>query len=251
MNSKIVCGGLIVAALGLGFYGVKSCNNERGVISVSTSAEAEMAPDTVEINITVKTTDKNSLATAAKENKEKTDKIYAMLEKSITADNGDYLKTANYNARPVYVYNHELKRQVMDKYEVSNQIIVHTKNIAQLGSIIDKSIALGATDVDDLNFSLSGYEDKCLELLNQASKEAYSRAQASALASGAEIAGVQSMNISCSENNPRPIAYRLMAKGMMMANAAMEEMETADTATPIQSGNLKIFANVNAGYYLK
>ena len=62
MNSKIVWGGLIVAALGLGFYGVKSCNNERGVISVSTSAEAEMAPDTVEINITVKTTDKNSLA---------------------------------------------------------------------------------------------------------------------------------------------------------------------------------------------
>lgn len=251
MNNKITLCGIILVALVLGFWSAKTCTKERGVITVNTSSEAEIAPDTVEINIAIKTSDKVSLNKAAEENKKKTDKIYAMLDGMINAENGDYLKTANYSAKPVYVYDHELKRQIMDKYEVANQIIVHTKNINQLGKIIDQAIALGATDINDLNFSVSGYEAKCLELLEKASKEAYTRAQAAAEASQSKIDGVQSMNVSCSDNNVRPVAYRFMAKGMMMANAAMDGVEAMENSTPIQSGNLKVYANVNAGYYLK
>lgn len=239
---------LIAGVIGFGL--AKSNMSEKGTLSVNTSAEAEIAPDTVEVSIAIKTSDKNSLQKAAKENKEKSDKIYAMLQEMIDKDNGDYLKTANYNARPLYVYNHELKRQVMDKYEVSNQIIVHTKNIQQLGNIIDRAISLGATDVNDLNFSVSGYEAKCRELLDEAAEKAYKRAEVAAQASKTKIVGVQMINANCSENSVHPVPYRMMAKGVMMANA-MEDMAVAETSTPIQSGTLKIYANFNASYWLK
>lgn len=71
----------------------------------------------------------------------------------ITPTNGDYLKTANYSASPSYVYNNN--KRILDKYEVSNNIIVHTKSLDKISTIIDKSLELGATTVDSLNFSLS------------------------------------------------------------------------------------------------
>ncbi len=245
---------IIVLIAGIIGYGLANKNNEneKGVLSVNTSAEAEIAPDTVEVSITVKTSDKNLLNKAAKENKEKSDKIYAMLQQIIDKNNGDYLKTANYNAQPVYIYNHELKKQVLEKYEVSNQIIVHTKNITQLGEIIDRSISLGATNVDDLNFSVSGYEAKCRELINEAAKKAYGRAEVAAQASKTKIVGVQIINAGCSENNARPVPYRMMAKSAMMLNMAeMSDGVANEAATPIQSGNLKVFANFSASYWLK
>ena len=235
----------------IGYYLAKNTSTEQGNLSVNTSSESEVSPDTVEISITVKTDDKLNLQKAAQENKEKSDKIYAMLQDMINKDNGDYIKTANYNARPVYVYNHELKRQVMDKYEVSNQIIIHTKNINDLGTIIDKSIALGATDVNDLNFLVSEYETKCRELLDQAAVKAYKRAEVAALASHAKISGVQSINVNCSENTPHPVPYRMAAKNMMLAASVADGAMVEEASTPIQSGTIKIYANFNASYYLK
>lgn len=242
---------VIVLIAGIVGFGIaKNSEDNRGTLSINTSSEAEIAPDVVEITIAIKTSDKNSLQKAAKENKEKSDKIYTMLQNMINQQKGDYIKTANYDARPIYVYNHELKRQVMDKYEVSNQIIVHTKNIAQLGDIIDKSISLGATDVNDLNFAVSEYEAKCRELIDEAAVKAYKRAEVAAIASKTKIIGVQSINANCSENSPRPVPYRMMAKGMLMANATMDAA-IPEAATPIQSGTLKIYANFNASYWLK
>jgi len=243
---------LVLIAGIVGFGIAKNNDNEKGSLSVNTSAEAEIAPDTVELGIAIKTDDKTSLNKAAKENKEKSDKIYAMLQAMINTKDGDYLKTADYNARPVYVYNHEMKKQVLEKYEVANKIIVHTKNIAQLGNIIDKAISLGATNVDDLSFSVSGYEAKCRELIDEAATKAYGRAEMAAKASKTRIVGVQMINAGCSENSVQPVPYRMMTKGvMMMANAMTDALMEPEAATPIQSGNLKVFANFSASYWLK
>lgn len=53
-----------------------------------------------------------------------------------------------------------------------NSIIVHTKNVDKAGNIIDKAISLGATNVNDLNFSVSNYEAQCNDLLAIAAKKA-------------------------------------------------------------------------------
>lgn len=79
--------------------------DKRGYVSVSYTAEKEVAPDTVEISIAVKTDDKKSMQEATRKNKEISDKIYNYLKGAITTANGDYIKTSNYSAAPVYNYS--------------------------------------------------------------------------------------------------------------------------------------------------
>ena len=245
-----IVAGMVVSGYGLISYGAECCAPEKGTLSVSTTANAEISPDLVEINIAIKTKDNKSLQKAAADNKLISDNVYAAIKAMINTSNGDYLKTADYNARPVYTYTSNNKK-VLDKYEVSNNIIVHTKNIEQTGKIIDKAISLGATDVNDLRFSVSNYEKQCNDLLTIASNKAKTRADVTAKASGTYITGVKNMNISCSENSSNRVQYRYMAKNMAFGASNDEAAAPQAVATPIQSGIIKIYANLNAEYYIK
>ena len=78
-------------------------------------------------------------------------------------DNMDYIKTADFSATPIY--NYVNKKRVFDKYEVSNTIIVHTKNIDKAGEIIDKAIAAGAVyDGDFWDYYEGKTVDKALPI---------------------------------------------------------------------------------------
>lgn len=222
---------------------------ERGYISVNTSANTEVSPDVVEISIAVKTSDSKSMIKATTENKETSDKVYAAIKSMINPANGDYIKTADFRATPHYTYSSNGKKN-FDKYEVSNNIIVHTKNIEKTGNIIDKAISLGATNVNDLTFSVSNYEAQCNDLLAIAAKKAKTRADIVAKTSMSYITGVKSMNISCSTNESNRVQYRMYAKNMAMTDAA-GSAEAEPAATPIQGGIIKIYANLNASYFVK
>ena len=221
---------------------------ERGYISVSTSANTEVSPDVVEINIAVKTSDSKSMLKATTENKEISDKVYTEIKGMINSANGDYVKTADFNATPIYTYSSNGKKN-FDKYEVSNNIIVHTKNIEKTGSIIDKAISLGATNVNSLLFSVSNYDEQCNDLLAIAAKKAKTRADILAKSSSTYVTGVKTMNIRCSTNNNNIVQYRLFAKNMAMDSVAGAAPEAA--ATPIQGGIIKIYANLDASYFVK
>ena len=159
----IVCGTSFAAS-------TTQAEPERGYISVNTSANTEITPNVVEINIAVKTSDSKSMLKATTENKETSDKVYTAIKSMINSANGDFIKTADYNATPVYSYNSAGKKN-FDKYEVSNNIIVHTKNIEKTGAIIDKAISLGATNINELSFSVSDYEKQCNDLLEIATED--------------------------------------------------------------------------------
>lgn len=142
---------------------------ERGYISVNTTANTELAPDVAEISIAVQTTDSKSMQKATLQNKEVSDKVISALKSMINTADGDYIKTSDFNASPIYSYSGS--RRTLDKYQVSNSIIIHTKSIEKVGAMIDKAIALGATNVDSLAFSVSNYENQCNDLLSIATKK--------------------------------------------------------------------------------
>ena len=77
---------------------------ERGYISVNTSANTEIAPDVAEISFAVQTTDNKSMQKATQMNKEISDKVFAELKSMINTQNGDYIKTSDFNASPIYNY---------------------------------------------------------------------------------------------------------------------------------------------------
>ena len=222
--------------------------NERGTISVNTSANTELAPDVAEISFAVQTFDTKSMQKATLANKEISDKVLAELKSMSNTENGDYIKTSDFSASPVYSYSSS--KRVFDKYEVNNRVIVHTKSIDKVGNMIDKAIAAGATNVDNLSFSLSNYESQCNDLITIATKKAQARANYAAKALNTSVAGISSLSTSCSTNNYNPPRF-YMAKNMIADVAETESASMGAGATSISNGVVKIYANVNASFFVK
>lgn len=224
---------------------------ERGYISVSSYANVELQPDVVEINLAIVTDDSKSLQKAADDNKEVSDKIYEELSALINKDNGDYVKTSNYNASPVYVYKNGKK--TISKYEVSNNISVRTKNIQDASKMIDKALLLGATNINGIHFSLSKYDKQCNDLLSIAGKKAHARAAAMAASSGNSILGIRTMNGSCSSSSDAAYPRRLYASNMAMSAKGVDTADAVEeeSFTPIKGGVIKINANINASYFVR
>lgn len=237
----------VIVGLALGCASVQAISEsiERGYISVNTSANAELAPDVAEISIAVKTYDNKSMQKATLQNKEISEQVISTLKSMIDTSKGDYIKTADFSATPIYSYSGNKRN--FDKYQVLNSVVVHTKSIDKIGTMIDKAIALGATDVNSLNFSVSNYEAQCNDLLTLAAKKASARANAVAKTVPTTLAGIRSMDVSCSTSNSSRPQYK-----MLMANRAMMmDSEAAGSSTSIESGVIKVFANVSATYFVK
>lgn len=245
MKKFLISAAIVGLALSCASVQAISESIERGYISVNTSANAELAPDVAEISIAVKTYDNKSMQKATLQNKEISEQVISTLKSMIDTSKGDYIKTADFSATPIYSYSGNKRN--FDKYQVSNSVVVHTKSIDKIGTMIDKSIALGATDVNSLNFSISSYEAQCNDLLTLAAKKASARANAVAKTVPTTLSGIRSMDVSCSTSNSSRPQYK-----MLMANRAMMmDSEAAGSSTTIESGVIKVFANVSATYFVK
>ena len=218
---------------------------ERGFVSVNTSANTELTPDIADISIAIQTYDSKSLQKATTENKEISQKVLSALKVMINPLQGDYVKTMDFTASPVYSYSGSKRN--FDKYEVSNTVIIHTKSIDKVGAMIDKAISLGATNVNNLALSVSNYDDECNELLVTATKKAQNRANLLAKAASTTVTGVRSINVSCSANNSITPQYRMLSANI--GGADMAEAKAASTS--IEKGIVKIYATVNATFFVK
>ncbi len=219
--------------------------NNKGTISVNVSTDTEIAPDTAEISFAIKTSDLSSMQKATVLNKEISEKVFSELQSLIDIKNGDYIKTSDFTANPVYSYVNSKK--IFEKYEVSNKVIVHTKSIDKLGSMIDNAILKGATNIDNLVFTASNYEAQCNDLISKATIKAKNRAQTVANSLFTTLDGISNLSTSCSLNNGySPRLY--MAKNMI-ADTASESLPSANTL--ISNGLIKLNANVNASFYVK
>ena len=179
-------------------------------------------------------------------NKEASDRVLSVLSSMLNSSNGDYIKTSDFSASPIYTYSGSKRN--LDKYEVSNRVIVHTKSLDKIGAMIDKAIEAGATNVDNLNFSLSTYDSQCNDLLGIATKKAQSRAGLLAKNLATTLDGVRTFDVSCNANNySSPRMY--MAKNMLASVA--DEAASGGTQTSISGGVVKIYANVNASFFVK
>lgn len=213
---------------------------DEGYVSISASTTKEIAPNQAEIAVNIETSDK-SLQKASADNKIISDRVYSSLNGLLSAEKGDYLKTGTYTATPVYIYTKDNKK-VFDKYVVTNNVVVKTKNTELVAKIIDTAIAQGATQVNDLQFLVADYDSVCSELLAGLTKRAYTQASAVAASISQKVIGTKSINLTCNpESNQRP-HYTMMAKS---------SMDSASSPTPIESGKIKIYANIDASFYVK
>lgn len=228
----------LLVALGICAF-AEVTDKDKGSISVNASTTKEIAPNQAEISISIETSD-SSLKNASENNKVIANNVYTCIKAIL--DSNDYIKTGEYSARPQYIYTKDNKK-ILDKYVVTNTVTVKTKNLKVVPKLIDTAIEQGATKIDNLNFSAINYEDICNDALADLTKKAYIKAKTIASSINAKIVGIQTINTTCNtNNNPIPFyAYPMAAKGSF----------DGASSTPISSGQIKLFANIDASFYIK
>jgi len=122
LTSALVCS-VIIAATAFSCR-ASVVEKDEGYISVNASATKEVAPDQAQITVNIETSDK-SLQKASEDNKIAAGKVYSSLKAILNTEKGDYIKTSNYSANPVYICTKDNKK-VFDKYVVSNNVVVKT-----------------------------------------------------------------------------------------------------------------------------
>lgn len=216
----------------------ETVDKEKGYISLSLSTTKEVTPNQAEINIGIETSNQ-SMQKAAEENKLIANKIYTMLKPLLGSD--DYIKTNTYSARPQYSYTRDNKK-ILDKYVVTNSVTVKTKKTDIVSKLIDASIAQGATNINNLQFTVTDYDSACNDALAELTKKTYTQASSVAKSINSQVLGIKSINATCNTDSaPRP-CYAMMAP-------KAEDM--AGSTTPIEVGKTKVYANIDASYYVK
>ncbi len=221
----------------------------QGAIFVEATSNLDLQPDVVEFNVIVTTKDKTSLEHASISNKEISSKVFHALDTMIDKNNGDYIKTIDYSARPTYYYSNG--KQIFDRFEVTNTITVHTKKITEVGTFIDKSLSLGATNIGNIDFKLEDQNTYCNELLGIATRKAKAKAETVAQASGQKITGIKELRTSCHVNSMNHNYPRYMNAKMTMSAGAAYDLATEDAATVVSGGAMKLYATVDAEFYAK
>ena len=234
---------VVLSLIMMSFFAVPTMAKEAGVIYANGVSTIELQPDVAEFDIVITTKDKSSLENASIANKEISQKIYNDLGNMIDKSNGDYLKTVNYSAEPHYYYNNG--KQIFEAFMVTNTITVHTKKITEIGMLIDKALNLGATNINNIGFKLEDYNAYANNLLAIATKKAVTQAETVAQASGQKLNGVKSLRTSCNTNNYSQPRFYKVATGMM------DNAMSVENSTQVQGGAIKLYAVVDAEFYLK
>ena len=119
-------------------------------ISITAQGQAISSSDVAVVRVGVKT-EGMKIAVVAKENNEKMNAILTALM-ALGIDKKD-IQTINYSLNPQYDYTDKGER-VFKGYALSQEIKIKIRDFAKAGDVLEKSTALGANLVGDLQFTI-------------------------------------------------------------------------------------------------
>ena len=183
----------------------------------------------------------NSAQGASSENSQKADAVITKIKGMLRKDLGDSIKTSSYSIQPIYQYDSNKRKDVLNGYRASNQIDINTKQVTNAGSIVDAAVNAGANQVSGINFIIENNKEYTNKVITDAINTAKSQANAVAAALGLKITGVKRVVVSCGGGPVFPM-YRMMGA---VAGAPMQ------APTPIEPGEVKIDSGVSIDFYVQ
>lgn len=211
---------------------------EPNTISVNGMAEQEVAPDMayVDIGITVKADE----ADAARSQEAR---IAEQVRKSLLglAITGDNLQSTGYNLYQEYKTDKNGER-VDGKFVISSNLKITVNDINKVSQVIDAAVKSGATNINNVSFTLSSKNNVQLQLLAAAVENARSKAEVVANAGHRALGSMLSADINSFDG------------GMIVEAGAKlrSSMMTADNSAPTQlePGKIKLNARVQVVFSL-
>ena len=202
---------------------------QKRVMTVTGIGSLSITPDTVQIQLEVKT-ESMQLSQAQQENAELMDRVIeSLLELGIAREN---IQTVSYNISPQYDYVEG--RQVFRGYEVINSINVTIKNIEQAGTIIDTAVRNGVNQVSNIRFTVENEQIPYQEALSLALRNALGKAQT--------IANTIQVKL---DPQPIKIVETMRQEPILYRSFAATEMSAT---TPIEPGQITIKATVEVQF---
>ncbi|MER3446348.1 MAG: hypothetical protein C4291_05630 [Candidatus Dadabacteria bacterium] len=204
---------------------------EKSTLEAVGRGEVKIKPDVVYLTISVEATAKKA-SDAVRENAEKMKSVMDKLKSEIGKE--DRITTSGYTLSPIYEYNDKIKGSQLTGYRASNGVMIETRNLNDIGKLIDSATQVGANRVDSLSFDTDRREEYKRQALVQAVQDARATADTVARALGVKV--VKILRISPSYEVPRPMVRELGFAKMAASQAA---------PTPIEPGELTVSATVN------
>ncbi|MBZ5583253.1 MAG: SIMPL domain-containing protein [Acidobacteriia bacterium] len=196
--------------------------------SVMAAGEAVVSvkPDLAKINIGVLTQAPSAQAASS----QNAAQVQAVLDKlrSALGPRAD-IRTAAYTLSPNYQYPRPGGQPTIAGYSASNTVEITTADLAGVGKLIDAATQAGATNIQQLQFTLKDEAPVRAEALRQASAQARANAEAMAAGLGLKLGKVLWLD----QGTTPQVAPRMM----QMAGAA-------NAATPVEEGNIEVRAAV-------
>lgn len=194
MNTKKLI--VAVALTLLVVFVVSGCGSQTSVVTsdmpqiIQTYGEAEVKaePDLARISLAIETRS-NSAEQAVEENARLANAVFEALSGFGLTE--DEIKTGSYQ---LYSYREwfeeRLSSEELITYQVSNEVVVSTSRIDEVGEIIDLAIRSGANNINYINFELENPQELQLQALKTATEQAKKKAEAIAESADERISGL-------------------------------------------------------------
>ncbi len=210
-------------------------------IAVSGKGEVMTSPDTAFVDAGVTTTAATAREALTANTKSMSDLIATLKTQGV--DPRD-IQTSGFSVSPQYVYpdkdaDGNTPPPRITGYQVQNGVNVEVRKLADLGTILDKIVTVGANTIDGVSFSVSDPSKYLEEARKAAFADAKSRAQTYVDAAGISLGKILSITEDQTENAPRPY----MMKAAVMASAP--------APVPVEAGQLTYDVDVSINWELK
>ncbi|GAB5428632.1 MAG: SIMPL domain-containing protein [Devosia indica] len=212
-----------------------------GTIAIEGRGEVRAAPDMATINSGVTTQGATAREALDANTAAMSELIAALKEAGIEARD---IQTSGFSVNPNYVYSDardELGYTMPPKingYQVSNSVTVVVRDLEELGSILDRSVTVGANTVNGVSFSVADPS----ELLNEARRIAFTdareKAELYAGVADATLGDLEQISERQDFNAPQP--YPMYARAEMAGSAPV----------PVEAGEMSFAITVNVTWDL-
>ena len=205
-------------------------------LSVNGTGQAYLSPDIAYIYIGVHT-EEDTAAEAVEANNTQTEQVIQALQDAGVAAND--IRTTNFSIWPNQQYSPE-GQPTRTRYVVDNSVFVTVRELDGLGDLLDAAIAAGANSINSIQFDVADKDEALVQAREEAVQDAREQAQQLADAAGMNLGEIQSIGFYDSS----PIPFMEYGKGG--GGAAV-----AESAVPIQPGQLTVTATVSISYEIK
>jgi hypothetical protein len=212
-----------------------------GSIQMTGHGEVMATPDTAYVTSGVTSQGMTAQEALAANTKDMASLIDVLKASGVASED---IQTSGFSVNPNYVYSdqkdgngYQLPPKIVG-YTVTNSVTVHVRDLAILGTMLDKEVSVGANTISGINFAVEDPSELYAQARKAAFADAKGKAELYAEAAEVQLGAIQNINEQQGYTQP-PQPY------MVKAMAA-----TADRSAPVpvEAGQLTFTIDVNVNW---